>query len=488
MDKKQSKKSIKNKILLFLICISTLTMSIGYAAMNLISLDIQGVATAQKQEGIFITDYKRTSNINADLENSKIINIYQTNLKSNITLSSTDPNSSITYEITLYNASDIAYVFDKVAYEVGKQAYSNENIIFTLNNLTQDTIINPNNYIVFTITFSYLNNEIPSTKNNTLESYLNFKFKLKTYEYTYTNSYKTFTVPYDGTYKIELWGAQGGGTYGGEGGYTSGYIELNKNDNLFVYVGEHQDRGDFDIVFNGGGASLPESSNENNVNRYTTGGGATDIRINNGNWDDFASLKSRIMVAAGGGGTNDTSNLKGGIAGGIIGYDGILSREDNTYIMTVATGGTQISGGLGGTSTYGSEIFDGNGTPGGFGFGGNGITMYKSGGGSGYYGGGSSSVSRNTAGSGAGGSSFISGHNGCDAILEASTVDNIIHTGQSIHYSGYQFTNTIMIDGSGYNWTTEKESYIEMPTHDGTSTMKGNQGHGFAKITLLKKL
>lgn len=89
-------------------------------------------------------------------------------------------------------------------------------------------------------------------------------------------------------------------------------------------------------------------------------------------------------------------------------------------------------------------------------------------------------------GSGGGGSSFISGHTECDAIDELSTETNIVHTGQSIHYSGYSFTNTKIIDGKGYNWTTSKGEYTGMPTHDGTETMVGNSGGGYAKITLLE--
>ena len=42
-----------------------------------------------------------------------------------------------------------------------------------------------------------------------------------------------------------------------------------------------------------------------------------------------------------------------------------------------------------------------------------------------------------------------------------------------------------MVDGQGYNWTTSKGSYTGMPSHDGTSTIKGNQGNGYAKITYL---
>ena len=43
-----------------------------------------------------------------------------------------------------------------------------------------------------------------------------------------------------------------------------------------------------------------------------------------------------------------------------------------------------------------------------------------------------------------------------------------------------------MIDGDGYNWTTKKEDYIGMPTHDGSGTMIGNNGNGYAKITFIK--
>ncbi|HPZ23740.1 MAG TPA: glycine rich domain-containing protein [Bacilli bacterium] len=46
----------------------------------------------------------------------------------------------------------------------------------------------------------------------------------------------------------------------------------------------------------------------------------------------------------------------------------------------------------------------------------------------------------------------------------------------SYHYSGYVFTNANMIAGNA-----------SMPTHDGTSTMTGNSGNGYARITYLGK-
>ena len=86
------------------------------------------------------------------------------------------------------------------------------------------------------------------------------------------------------------------------------------------------------------------------------------------------------------------------------------------------------------------------------------------------------------AGGSGGGSSFTSGHDGCDAITEDSTETNIIHTGSPNHYSNYIFTETVMIDGMGYEWTNVKGAKINMPTFDGTSTMVGNNTNGYALI------
>ena len=57
----------------------------------------------------------------------------------------------------------------------------------------------------------------------------------------------------------------------------------------------------------------------------------------------------------------------------------------------------------------------------------------------------------------------------------------------NLKIDGDDFTNTNMIDGKGYQWTTEVGTTITgMPTFDGTGTMNGNDGAGHAKITLLE--
>ena len=183
MDKKKTKQSIRNKSLLFLLCISTLFMSIGYATMNLITLDITGVAQANKQEGIFITDYKYVSSVNADLEKSKILNIYQTNLNSTIALSK-QSDSSITYQITMYNNTKKDYIFERIKYikcqDKNCNTYSNDNIQITLN-IDKGQVINSKSYLTFNITFSYINtNNIVNTELNSV-----IKFLFTDYEKTY---------------------------------------------------------------------------------------------------------------------------------------------------------------------------------------------------------------------------------------------------------------------------------------------------------------
>lgn len=194
MKKKNKRLPIHNKIFTILLFISTIFMGIGYAATTSISLDILGTASVKKQDGVYITEAKYLNNTNAIIENSKVKNAYQTMLNTNIELSPIDPNSSITYSITLYNSTNETYYFQGVDYYENYSTYSNPNIIFTLNGININDSINSNETITFNITFSYKDNTI--VENNTLESYLNFIFKKK-YTITYDNLINTTDYPKD---------------------------------------------------------------------------------------------------------------------------------------------------------------------------------------------------------------------------------------------------------------------------------------------------
>ena len=315
-----------------------------------------------------------------------------------------------------------------------------------------------------------------------------------------TGTGQAFTIPAAGTYCFECWGGMGGANdvnFRGHGGYTAGKITLTGVRTFYVFVGGEgtQTAGGW----NGGGA--PGSSS---YLKYG-GGGATDIRVevdneSNMTWNNSTSLDSRIMVAAGGGGTLDAKYMsEGGDAGGLNGY-GSSSRIVSGFTTKVYWyGGTQTAG----ATFYGTKTDSGGGN-GGFGYGGAGARDWGGGGGSGYYGGcGGTNTPYNSNKTvvgaemgGTGGSSFISGHAGCIAIVARNNRSQRTGSTNSVekskHYSGLIFTEgtTVMIDGSGYQWTTSKGSTIvNVPqtdfyeTTNKETTYHGHTGSGFARIT-----
>ena len=192
--------------------------------------------------------------------------------------------------------------------------------------------------------------------------------KQQKWEFSYTGKYQTLTIPYDGIYKLEVWGSQGEsdlhrdsqGIPGGKGGYVAGEVSLKQGDVLTIVVGA--------IGYNGGAVGLKSCAGG--------GGGGTDIRYNG----------SRIIVAGGGGGSAGVAcdadgkwQATYGGAGGAPGsgnlgniYSGAGERgKINTGDGTLGTapcgggGGGGYAGGSGGDGYYsaavgGSNFFDTN--------------------------------------------------------------------------------------------------------------------------------
>ncbi len=328
------------------------------------------------------------------------------------------------------------------------------------------------------------------------------------YEFNYIGDSQEFTVPITGTYKIELWGGSviiDNDVNSSKGGYVSGEIELEKNEQLYVYVGG-KGEAVYDISTTGGYNGGGGSSKSNNGKSGPTGAGATDIRILGGNWDNISSLRSRIMVAGGAAFSSQAGvnlgNVSFGNAGGLIGEAGNHSLYDSkpvNYSIYGGKGGTQTAGGAAPTKSPAAVT---NGTAGSFGKGGIGGQSQNntpsgggSGGGSGYYGGSGASGLSSGSFPGGGGSSYISGHTGCVAITSASSTTpksgcttGTTNNSCSVHYSGKVFTNTVMIDGAGYNWTNVKGSLKQMPNPSGGyyESGKGHIGDGYARITLIE--
>ena len=239
------------------------------------------------------------------------------------------------------------------------------------------------------------------------------------FDFDYTGGEQNFIAPVSGTYRLEIWGAQGGNAIinGNElenifyGGYSNGQIYLKKDNQIFISVGGI---GNIGVIgnqslggWNGGGNGDWDHSDDDACGG---GGGATsiqDILIDDGQLKNYENNKSAVLMVAGGssgmGASPSTisSVIKDGMylssGGGYLGGAGVKIKDKVEYI--VGDNSNQTSGyafGQGGSALTLDRSFNQE-IPGGGGgyYGGssltsddisNGYSWSTSGGGSGYIG------------------------------------------------------------------------------------------------------
>jgi hypothetical protein len=265
---------------------------------------------------------------------------------------------------------------------------------------------------------------------------------------------------YPGRYRFECWGASGGigrtegvlKYQGGNGAFVSGDILLKTKRTFYLFVGGKGRDGSTTKNtaaaggYNGGGNGGKDPTDDDGSGG---GGGASDIRLINGTFDDITSLRSRIIVAAGGSGS--AYNSYGAPGGGLYGFNVTeYGKPSYSESETNQTNGYSLGlGGNGKPNTYVPSSGGGGGYYGGFAYDGRNDNVYYK------------CVSSS-------GNSFISGHSNCDAVDENGT-----HTGSSIHYSELYFENTVMFTG---NETFESPQY---------SPEVGHYGDGFIRVITL---
>src|SRR5690606_13582357 len=142
-------------------------------------------------------------------------------------------------------------------------------------------------------------------------------FQGYTQTFSYTGTVQTVTLP-AGLYEIEMWGADGGGSQGGEGGYSKGEY-THTGGTLYIVVGGAGGTGGIPSDLNGGYNGGGPRPNPGGATRGS-GGGATHISKSTGLLSD-TTVRSNIVIVAGGagGGSNAGTGVGGG--GGVIGAD-----------------------------------------------------------------------------------------------------------------------------------------------------------------------
>ncbi|WP_310542643.1 Ig-like domain-containing protein [Phenylobacterium sp.] len=209
---------------------------------------------------------------------------------------------------------------------------------------------------------------------------------------------RTFTVP------TKAWGAGGGGTLGGAGGYAEGAITFSAGQSYSLYVaapGVVHPNGPV------GGGGAPGGGNVQASTAGTGGGGYSGIRQAGG---------TAILIAGGGGGEAAGYPNRAGAGGGSSGAAG----AGGAWYANPGQGGTATAGGSAGTGAY-STGGPGSAFQGGYG-------NNSGAGGGGYYGG------------GGGGS----GDDGVDGLLSPGG-------GGSGYYNPAYVSSGVLTAGSGAN-------------------------------------
>ena len=225
--------------------------------------------------------------------------------------------------------------------------------------------------------------------------------------FSYTGGMQSISLP-TGTYKLEVWGAQGGTangptytTRGGYGGYSYGNKSFTSSTILYVCVGGQGGAANKSQNgsggYNGGGTSKGD-----NATAWGGGGGATHIGTQNAVLRNCS--KSNVYIVAGGGGGGGSYTIAGhygGTGGGTNGGAGVSSNND------AGGGGTQSAGGRSSSGTAG------------FGYGSTPATA-GSGGGGGLYGGGSGYTYGSAGGGGSGYIGGVSGGSTSNGVREGN--------------------------------------------------------------------
>lgn len=241
------------------------------------------------------------------------------------------------------------------------------------------------------------------------------------WSYQYTGASQKFEAPYYGKYRIEIYGASGGGANerdGGLGGYAAGTIDLAAGETFYIQVGQQGSRNG-GASYNGGGAAQ---------NGGYSGGGATSVTYTDTNLQTAVNSKKALMVAGGGGGSYSVQNSAIEFRGTPkIGSGG---GENGTGVHTWGHGeifGTQESYVLD-TAEAGQACSNGGGAGGG---------GYRAGG-----------ASKHNYAGGAGGSGFIAKDKMYDS--EMAIGKHIGNGVATITYLGsFDVTITVLLDNNG---------------------------------------
>lgn len=158
-----------------LIMILCLFMGVGYAAVNSVNLTIAGDIIAMELDDVVVTDISYKESSYATLDSSNVSVVSKTVLNSNISLSSTNSNSYITYTVTVLNTNTYDCFYNGAVFD--SEFYDNQNIVFELSdNMIEGMFLKAGESLSFDIKFKYKDGVTPNSSINKLNAYINVDF------------------------------------------------------------------------------------------------------------------------------------------------------------------------------------------------------------------------------------------------------------------------------------------------------------------------
>ena len=200
---KNNKKVLYNnsyqKYFPLMIFLCMIFMSVGYAVINNVQLDIDGIAISKSTDDVFITSVVVVDSKSVNLNESKIIYSYENLFNSSTTLSKTDSDSFITYKITLYNSSDQNKYYLGATFD--DKFNTNPFITYTITGIAEQDIIAPKEYKDILVKFHYKDNKIPQTSDanyisdyNIATTYISFVFESMDIEVVETIDHNIYDI------------------------------------------------------------------------------------------------------------------------------------------------------------------------------------------------------------------------------------------------------------------------------------------------------
>ena len=168
----KSNKKIRNKtntFLFYLLCVLTLSLTVGYAAINS-DVSVSREASFRTIEEIRISDVRMHEVTNGALES------YSSNYNKDTVITGVDlpyTNSTITYKVEVTNYGSVAMKIDSITNE----SFNNNDMEYTTSGYTLNTFVSPGQTVELYITFKYKSTVANVPLNTTLDSSIKLTYQ-----------------------------------------------------------------------------------------------------------------------------------------------------------------------------------------------------------------------------------------------------------------------------------------------------------------------